>query len=265
MRCVYTQVYTCIRALAFCAQMSHEMRQKARAVAAPRTLAPAFFANRDPTSPAPLSRAITSVCRALPVPSTGLHRGDSGLGSGRKIILEAQVPAISFGRATVHAITAAAAMTLASAGSLFASGFTAEQAEAGKTAYMSHCAQCHGAQLEGPEAPGLFGQDVMGNWDTAGGLYDFISVAMPPAAPGQLGEDVYLQIVAHIMAENGATAGDAALELAAAADLSLVEATKEGAAAQEAERLAAGGGEAVEVIAVPQAYTWGKELPQYNK
>lgn len=179
--------------------------------------------------------------------------------------MEAQVPAISFGRATVHAITAAAAMTLASAGSLFAAGFTADQAEAGKKEYLSACAQCHGAQLEGTEAPGLFGQDVMGNWDTAGGLYEFISVAMPPAAPGQLGEDAYLQIVAYVMSENGATAGDAALSVANMAEVSLVAETKDGAAAKEAALHAAHGAAPTEVIVVPQAYTWGKELPQYKK
>jgi len=177
--------------------------------------------------------------------------------------MEPKVPAITLGRATVLAITAAAAMTAATAG--HAAGFTAAQAEAGSKDYASNCAQCHGAQLEGTEAPGLFGQDVMGNWDTAGGLYDFISVAMPPAAPGQLGEQAYLNIVAFVMAENGASAGDVALSVANMADVSLVAETKEGAAAKEAAMHAAHGAEAAPVIVVPQAYTWGKELPQYNK
>lgn len=171
--------------------------------------------------------------------------------------------AISLGRRSVYALTAAAAL-LCAPSTLLAGGFTAEQATAGDTAYQSNCAQCHGAKLEGPEAPGLFGQDVMGNWDTAGGLYDFISVAMPPAAPGQLGEDVYLQIVAYIMRENGAEADDKALTLDDMAELSLVEATKPGAAAREAERHAGSGGPEA-VIKVPQAYTWGKELPQHTK
>ena len=171
------------------------------------------------------------------------------------------MPAISFGRAIAQSLAAAAVATVASTAA-FAADFTAEQAAAGKTAYMSNCAQCHGAQLEGPEAPGLFGQDVMGNWDTAGGMYDFISVAMPPAAPGQLGEETYLQIIAHIMSENGAEPSETALTLANAPEVGLVAATKDGAAAKEALRAPAAGGEAEEKIEVPQAYTWGKELPQ---
>jgi len=171
--------------------------------------------------------------------------------------------AIHLGRPYV--LASASALVLGfSIGSAFAGGFTAEQVEAGRTAYQAECAQCHGARLEGPEAPGLIGQDVMGNWSTAGGLYDFISVAMPPAAPGKLGEETYLNIVAYIMEMNGAQPGDEPLvadpdKLAA---VNLVEETKEGAAqsaaANQETTIEAGD------TNVPQAYTWGKELPQYK-
>lgn len=156
-------------------------------------------------------------------------------------------------------------------GPTFAAGFTAEQATAGKTAYDSNCAQCHGRQLEGPEAPGLAGQDVMQNWDTAGGLYDFISVAMPPSAPGLLGEDTYLNIVAYIMEFNGAAPGDA--PLTADPDLlysvSLATETAAGAASIAAAAADAGGAPAAAgdapaaepITVVPQAFTWGKQLP----
>lgn len=151
----------------------------------------------------------------------------------------------------------------------FAGGFTAEQAEAGEQAYNSQCAQCHGRQLEGPEAPGLAGQDVMGNWDTAGGLYDFISVAMPPSAPGQLGEETYVNIVAYIMEFNGAVAGDEPLTSDRDYEVSLVAETAAGAASQAAAAADAGGAApAADAAAapapdtaVPQAYTWGQELP----
>lgn len=169
-----------------------------------------------------------------------------------------------FGRRVVLAITSALAMAAATAGSLSAAGFTAEQATQGQTEYAQQCAQCHGTRLEGTEAPGLMGQDVMGNWDTAGGLYDFISVAMPPAQPGQLGEAAYLNIVAFIMRENGAQPGDEPMvadeeKLAA---ISLVEETKAGAAsvlANQETTIEAGD------TNVPQAFTWGKELPQYKQ
>ena len=151
----------------------------------------------------------------------------------------------------------------------YADGFTAEQAAAGQQSYNSQCAQCHGRQLEGPDAPGLAGQDVMGNWDTAGGLYDFISVAMPPSAPGQLGEETYVNIVAYIMQFNGAVAGDTPLTTDRDYAVSLVAATSAGAASQAAAALDAGGAAAPAdapdaapaATSVPQAFTWGTALP----
>lgn len=149
--------------------------------------------------------------------------------------------------------------------SSMAASFTAEQATAGQTAYNSNCAQCHGRQLEGPEAPGLAGSDVMQNWDTAGGIYDFIAVAMPPSAPGQLGEETYLNIVAYIMQFNGAQPGSAALTTDTMASVSLSAETAAGAASMAAAALDAGGAAASTAAPtaspVPQAYTWGKQLP----
>ncbi|AXC50606.1 hypothetical protein DRW48_13740 [Paracoccus suum] len=161
------------------------------------------------------------------------------------------------------AITSSLAMTLGSMWPGAAAAFTADQASAGKTEYTSQCAQCHGLRLEGLEAPGLFGQDVMGNWDTAGGLYEFISVAMPPAAPGQLGEAAYLNVVAYIMEQNGAKADDKELTVADAGAVSLVAATKDGATAMAAanQETAIEAGD----TNVPQAFTWGKELPQFKQ
>ncbi|WP_051201735.1 c-type cytochrome [Paracoccus aminophilus] len=154
-------------------------------------------------------------------------------------------------------------MTFASTGTIVAAGFTEEQAKAGETAYQSNCSQCHGIRLEGPEAPALFGQDIMGNWDTAGGLYDFISVAMPPAEPGKLGEETYLNIIAYVMQKNGASAGDKALTTADMASVELVAETKDGAAqlAQANQETTIEAGD----TNVPQAFTWGKELPKFKK
>lgn len=138
-----------------------------------------------------------------------------------------------------------------------ADGFTAEQAEAGRSAYNTGCARCHGYQLEGPDAPGLVGRDIMQNWDTAGGLYDFISVAMPPEEPGELGEETYLNIVAYIMSFNGAEPGS---EPMVAGDelynISLAEQTAAGPAAATQTDAASSAD-----TAVPQAFTWGKQLP----
>lgn len=159
---------------------------------------------------------------------------------------------------------AAVALTAAlSGGVAHAGGFTADQAAAGETAYNSNCAQCHGKQLEGPDAPGLAGSDVMQNWATAGGLYDFIHVAMPPSAPGQLGDETYLNIIAYIMKFNGAQPGDEPLTADAdkLAAISLPAETQAGAAAAAPAAAATPDTAAAAAPAVPQAYTWGKQLP----
>jgi S-disulfanyl-L-cysteine oxidoreductase SoxD len=151
---------------------------------------------------------------------------------------------------SVFSLAAPGAVT----GTALADGFTAEQAAAGQTAYNSNCARCHGARLEGVEAPALAGRSVMQTFGTAGGLYDVISVAMPPDAPGSLGQKTYLDIIAYVMNFNGATPGDKAL--AKNGDLyklSLAKQTAAAAATVAAATPAAG--------RVPQAYTWGKQLP----
>lgn len=165
---------------------------------------------------------------------------------------------------TSKRLTAAMVAFTAFAGVANAAGFTAEQAAAGKIVYDQQCAACHGRQLEGPDAPGLFGMDIMQNWDSAGGLYDFISVAMPPSGAGTLGEDAYLNIVAYIMEFNGAEPGDEpmvadedllyAISLPAEVQAGLANRPAAAAASEAAAPAATG-------TSVPQAYTWGKQLP----
>ncbi len=163
-------------------------------------------------------------------------------------------------RQKIVGITAALAVGfgLAAIAPASAAGFTEEQAVAGKKSYDANCAQCHGFKLEGPDAPGLVGQDIMANWDTAGGLYDFISVAMPPSAPGKLGEDAYLNIIAYIMAYNGATPGDEPMvfDEDKLAEISLVDETAGGVVMGSTADAAPSGD-----TNVPQAFTWGKQLP----
>jgi S-disulfanyl-L-cysteine oxidoreductase SoxD len=143
------------------------------------------------------------------------------------------------------------------AGNALADGFTAEQAAAGRTVYDSTCARCHGAKLEGVEAPALAGRNVMQTFNTAGGLYDVISVEMPPDAPGSLGEKTYLDIIAYVMSFNGAKPGDKAL--AKNGDLYKLLLVKETAAGAAAAAPIAAATPAS--VRVPQAYTFGKQLP----
>ena len=88
--------------------------------------------------------------------------------------------------------------------------FTAAQADAGRTAYMQNCASCHGQNLAGP--PPLAGQAFMASWGgrTTRDLFAQVQT-MPPEARGALPRDIYLNITAFILQQNGRTAGAAPL------------------------------------------------------
>jgi mono/diheme cytochrome c family protein len=68
-----------------------------------------------------------------------------------------------------------------------AAPFTAEQAAAGRAAYETTCAGCHGANLAGPPAPALAGTSFRVGWSsrTTRDLLTAIQ-AMPPEQPGGL-------------------------------------------------------------------------------
>jgi len=92
--------------------------------------------------------------------------------------------------------------------------FTAQQADAGRTAYQTNCAGCHAADLSGiGNALPLSGLPFTGSWGnrTVGDLVGFMEGAMPPNNPGGLGEQNYLNIAAFILQSNGARAGNQAL------------------------------------------------------
>jgi alcohol dehydrogenase (cytochrome c) len=89
--------------------------------------------------------------------------------------------------------------------------FTAQQADAGRTAYQTNCAGCHAADLSGiGNALPLSGLPFTGSWGnrTVGDLVGFLEGAMPPNNPGALGEQNYLNIAAFILQSNGARAGN---------------------------------------------------------
>ena len=97
-----------------------------------------------------------------------------------------------------------------------AAPFTADQASAGRTAYTTTCAGCHGADLAGP--PPLAGTAFRGGWGsrTTRDLLTAVQ-SMPPEQPGGLPEATYLSIVAYILQSNGATPGTQALTTATTA------------------------------------------------
>ena len=97
-------------------------------------------------------------------------------------------------------------------------GFTADQAAAGWAVYARQCGECHGAGLDGAEAPALRGVDFLNGWagQTTDELFAYVRGEMPPGLGGSLGDQVYLNLVAYILDMNGARPGDAPLAADAA-------------------------------------------------
>lgn len=106
--------------------------------------------------------------------------------------------------------------------------FTEEQAAAGQTAYVNHCADCHGEQLEGLDiSPALTGDRFDQTWrGKSAAVLAFHVRRMPPesaAEPGAISDDAYIHILAYLLAANGFAPGDDPLpnELAALEELDL--------------------------------------------
>ncbi|MGE0042858.1 MAG: c-type cytochrome [Vicinamibacterales bacterium] len=90
--------------------------------------------------------------------------------------------------------------------------YTAAQAAAGAEQYQASCAACHAADLGGrPDAPQLAGSDFFFTWNgqTTLDLFRYVQ-GMPPGGP-RLTEAQYLTVVAYILQQNGAVAGQAPL------------------------------------------------------
>ena len=94
-----------------------------------------------------------------------------------------------------------------------ATGTTAgELAAVGKTVYAGHCAKCHGDQGQGITGPVLIGaSNTLDKYGTAQGLLNFIDTAMPLDAPGSLGQQDYIDLVAFLLVQNNYIAAGAAL------------------------------------------------------
>jgi hypothetical protein len=87
--------------------------------------------------------------------------------------------------------------------------YTDGQATRGAASYEAACARCHRSDLGGADGPALkedrFGRVFAGK--PLKGLYERITATMPRPAPGSLAEGVYLDILAHLLRENGFPAG----------------------------------------------------------
>ncbi len=82
----------------------------------------------------------------------------------------------------------------------------------GKTVFQQHCEKCHGADGQKVNGSALMGSDnVLSNYQTGQGLYDFISKQMPDDNKGGLTPDQYLQVEAYLLLQDGYLKPDAAV------------------------------------------------------
>ena len=128
--------------------------------------------------------------------------------------------------ASAAAVLVAIVVAIPTAQQQPAGAYTQRQAEAGRTAYDVSCAGCHAPDLTGgSDAPALIGPNFTGAW---GGrpineLFRHVMETMPPQAPGSLGEEMTLNVLAYIIQRSGGAAG--------AQDLTIKTATTVNAAA----------------------------------
>ena len=87
--------------------------------------------------------------------------------------------------------------------------YTEEQAARGAAVYDTECSGCHRGDLGGGTGPPLKEQRfarIFAGKDLKT-LFTKIATTMPRNAPASLGDNVYLDVVAHVLKENGFPAG----------------------------------------------------------
>jgi alcohol dehydrogenase (cytochrome c) len=88
--------------------------------------------------------------------------------------------------------------------------FTKAQVTAGRAAFMANCAGCHGPALTGAgDAPALTGPGFNASWAlrSTRELWQFIAASMPYGNAGNLSDETYTNVVAFLLAANGARPG----------------------------------------------------------
>lgn len=88
--------------------------------------------------------------------------------------------------------------------------FDRAQVAHGKSLYAGACAKCHGANLQGVNAPALRGPAFAPAANahlTIGGIYGYMATNMPADRPGKLKPEDYADIMAFLLNSNGYGAG----------------------------------------------------------
>ncbi len=119
----------------------------------------------------------------------------------------------------VAALVAAACSYAVAAGGNGKAYYTSRQAAQGAPLYAESCGRCHGAKLEGVNAPPLSGSSFKGS-QSIGAIYTFMATQMPAGAPGSLKPEAYAAIMAFVLQKNGHPAGSQPLSPTAAKTIS---------------------------------------------
>src|SRR6266508_4290926 len=94
--------------------------------------------------------------------------------------------------------------------SVWDGAYTEEQAKRGESLCAQECATCHGTELAGnDETPALSGPAFLANWDglTVGDLSERVRRTMPPNKLGRLTRQQIVDILGHVLKDNGFPAG----------------------------------------------------------
>ncbi|MFC2041941.1 c-type cytochrome [Chloroflexota bacterium] len=85
-----------------------------------------------------------------------------------------------------------------------------EVAGVGENVFASRCAGCHGTTGGGGRGPAVIGSKAsLGKYNTAQGLFDFVSTNMPKSNPGSLSHQDYLNVVSFLLVQNNYLQKDA--------------------------------------------------------
>ncbi|MEQ1731034.1 MAG: cytochrome c [Vicinamibacterales bacterium] len=138
------------------------------------------------------------------------------------------IAATSVFLATTLAAVTSASQATGFGPSVWDGTYSTAQAQRGSNAYSQHCAECHGAMLDGGEGPALAGDKFWTDWreSTVDALLTFISKNMPfddgGGLAGSLTPTMYADIVAHILSSNGFPSGNADLSAASAVGVQII-------------------------------------------
>jgi mono/diheme cytochrome c family protein len=107
------------------------------------------------------------------------------------------------------AVTAVATVSAQERATVADGVYTEAQAARGASAYETACAGCHRADLGGGTGPSLRGQRFARQFADKDlkTLFTKVATTMPRNAPASLGDNINLDIVAHVLKENGFPAG----------------------------------------------------------